>query len=197
MNDRVHRILIVEDSRALMLKLATGLRQRGYEVDEADTGEDAMTLGLNRKFDLAVIDIHMPGISGIELAEQLKREANMPFMFVSADDDSEVVKQATAHGALGYLVKPLEVAQMVPAIETALALAQDLRKLAHDDEQFNTALAVARQVNLAVGIMMERHRTDRDRAYAMLRDRARSQRRKVNDVAMELLHATEFSNFRN
>jgi two-component system, response regulator PdtaR len=195
-NDQTEqKILIAEDNRELMLKLATGLRQRGYIVSEAENGEDALTLGLNRRFDLAVIDIRLPGISGIELAQQLKREAKLPFMFLSADGQLEVVQQATAHGALGYLVKPLEISQMIPAIETALARAQDLRKLQHDDEQFNSALAVARRVSMAVGILMERHRADRDSAFTLLRDRARSQRKKVSDVAEDLLKATEFCNF--
>ena len=190
------RILIVDDSRELMFRLATGLRQRGYEVGEAETGEDALTLGLNRQFDLAVIDIHLPGISGIELALQLMREANTPFMFISADEDPTLVRDATARGALGYLVKPLEIGQMVPAIETALARAQDIRKLRHDDEQFNVALGVARRVSMAVGIIMERNHLDRDTAFALLRDRARSSRRKVSEIADEILRAIEMATFR-
>jgi AmiR/NasT family two-component response regulator len=68
-------------------------------------------------------------------------------------------------------------------------------ELRHEDERLNAALAVNRDVNQAVGIIMERHRIHRDRALDMLRDRARSERRKLRDVAVELLRATERSNF--
>ena len=105
-----------------------------------------------------------------------------------------MVLQAAQHGALGYVVKPVDIPQLVPAIEAALARAADLRELRETGGQLQTALNESREVSMAVGLLMERRRLDRRQAFDALRTTARTQRRKIGEVAQELLAAAELLN---
>ena len=92
-------------------------------------------------------------------------------------------------------LKPVTIAQVAPAIEAALARGQELRKLRETEANLNVALASGREINIAIGIVMERSRVDRQGAFDILRIHARSQRRKISDVAEEFVKAAEVINF--
>jgi two-component system, response regulator PdtaR len=187
-------LLLVDDDRLILTTLAEGLRAAGFDVIEASSGEAALRLVREAEPDLAICDVRMPGMSGLELAPKLRDQAGVPFIFLSAYGDEEAVRLATEHGALGYLVKPLDVAGMLPTIRTALVRAAEIRKLRHSEEQLNTALANSREASMAIGLLMERHHLDRAAAFELLREHARSQRRKLTDVAAQLLDAAETLN---
>jgi response regulator NasT len=187
-------LLLVDDDRLILSTLADGLRAAGFVVLEASSGEAALRLALEADPDLAICDVRMPGMSGLELAPRLQEQAGVPFIFLSAYGDEEVVRLGSEHGALGYLVKPLNVPDMLPTIRTALARAAEIRKLRHTEEQLNTALANSRDTSMAIGVLMERHRLNRGDAFELLRSHARSRRRKLTEVAAELLEAVEKTN---
>ena len=190
-------LLLVDDDRLILSTLADGLRAAGFEVLEASSGEVALRLALEADPDLAICDVRMPGMSGLELAPRLQGQAGVPFIFLSAYGDEDVVRLGSEHGALGYLVKPLNVPDMLPTIRTALARAAEIRKLRHTEEQLNTALANSREVSIAIGVLMERHRLNRGDAFELLRSHSRSKRRKLPEVAAELLEAVEKINHIN
>jgi len=187
-------ILLVDDERVILVTLSHGLRRAGYRVMEATGGEEALGLVQQEQPDLAVLDVRMPNMTGVELAQRLRDEYGVPFMFLSAYGDTDLVKLAAEHGALGYLVKPVDIPQIVPGIEAALARARDIRKLKHTEAQLNQALAGSREVSMAIGLLMERYRTDRVQALEALRRHARTQRRKIKEVAIELLVSAEVLN---
>src|SRR5206468_9875360 len=138
--------------------------------------------------------INMPGMSGLDLARRLKEHTEMPFMFLSSVDDAETARQAASHGAVGFLVKPVEATRLLPAFESALARADEIRKLRRTEANLNAALAAGRETSLAVGLLMTRFQTDRNTAFEVLRDHARSGRRKINEVAEQLVAAEELLN---
>jgi two-component system, response regulator PdtaR len=133
-------------------------------------------------------------MSGLELAATLKASTSVPFMFLSAVGDSESAREAAAHGAVGYLVKPVDAARLMPAFEAGLARADDIRQLRRTETNLNAALAAGRETSLAVGLLMGKFQTDRNTAFEVLRDHARSSRRKINEVADQLLAAEETLN---
>jgi response regulator NasT len=184
------QILLVDDDRLVLAALSEGLRAAGYRVTAAAGGEDALAIAGRGVPDLALIDVRMPGMSGIELGGRL-REAGVPFLYLSAYGDDDVVRQAVEEGALGYLVKPLDIQQIVPAIEAALHCARQFRKLRDTEAQLNAALTGSREISMAVGILMMRDRLNRDQAFEVLRSNARSQRRPIAEVAEELLGSAE------
>jgi len=183
-------ILVVDDDRLVLAALTEGLRAAGYRVTSAASGEVALGVAARDAPDVALLDVRMPGMSGIELGRSL-REQGIPFLFLSAYGDQEIVRVAAAEGALGYLVKPLDIQQIVPSIEAALARGSDIRKLRESEAQLNTALTGSRDISMAVGLLMMRDRLDREQAFDLLRSHARSQRRAVSEVAKELLDSAE------
>jgi AmiR/NasT family two-component response regulator len=184
-------ILVVDDDRLVLAALAEGLRAAGYRVTGTAGPQDAIDIAARDAPDLALLDVRMPGMSGIELGGKLRELGDIPVLFLSAYGDQEIVKQAAGEGALGYLVKPLDVQQIVPSIEAALARGRDIKKLRESEAQLNAALAGSREVSMAVGVLMMRDRLDRTQAFELLRFHARSQRRTAAEVARELLSSAE------
>lgn len=185
------RLLLADDDRLVLATLSQGLREAGYAVDTADSGEAALALAAQRPFDLTVLDIRMPGLSGIETARRLRTEYGAPALFLSAYGERELVEQAAREGGLGYVVKPVDVPQLVPAIEAALARARDLKVLAEGRSQLEQALDSGRQTSIAIGILMERRGLTEQSAFETLRATARKRRRKLEEIGRELVEATE------
>ena len=113
----------------------------------------------------------------------------MHCVFLSAYADQEFVDKATKAGALGYLVKPIDVEHVLPTIESALQRSQEINRLRDTEVQLNTALEQGRETSVAIGILMQEYHITTEQAFDMLRGQARSQRRKVASVASELVQA--------
>ena len=190
----MRKILIVDDDRVILNILAEGLRELGYDVSAAVSGADALRLAREKEHDLAVLDMRMPEMSGLEVARELKAANLAPFVFLSAFGDEVDVRDAAEAGALGYLVKPVDIPQLVPFIEAAMARGREIDLLRNTTEQLEQALRVEQKTRTAVGIIMERKGLDRQEAFDLLRARARAQRRKIGDVADELISAVEGMN---
>jgi len=193
----IRRIVLVVDDDILMLGLlGKHLQLGGFEVRIATSG--AMALAMvgdgGREPDLALLDVQMPGMDGITLAQQLQAEFGVPAMFLSGTDDAGVVAQATDGGAVGYLVKPVEIANIVPSVRAAMARADEIRQLRDNESRLTLALKAGRETGMAVGVLMERYHMDRETAFRALRDHARSNQRKLNDVAVEVLDSAESLN---
>jgi len=189
-------ILLVDDDTTLLEYISTVLRHAGYDTVEANSAPEALQRIAEREADiaLALLDINMPGMSGLDLARRLKDHTSVAFMFLSSVDDAESARQAASHGAVGFLVKPVDAGQLLPAFESALARADEIRQLRRTEANLNAALAAGRETSLAVGLLMARYQTDRNTAFEVLRDHARSTRRKVNEVAEQLVAAEELLN---
>jgi response regulator NasT len=189
-------ILVVDDDPILLDYLVTVLDHAGYDTVKAASAAEALQRVAEREADiaLALLDISMPGMSGLELALRLKEHTSVAFMFLSSVDDAETARQAASHGAVGFVVKPVDAARLLPSFESALARADEIRQLRRTEANLNAALASGRETSLAVGLLMTRFQTDRNTAFEVLRDHARSTRRKVNEVAEQLVAAEELLN---
>lgn len=185
------RVLIVDDDQHATMLLADALRRAGYEVTIAENADEALAAVAASPPDLAVLDIRMRGTSGLDLGATLRDDYSVPFIFLTLVDDEETVRRATEVGAITYLVKPLDMRHCVPAIEAALARAIELRRLRETETQLSTALRQSREISMAIGLLMERLRLDRNSAFEMLREDARRRRQKMSEVADELLRSVE------
>jgi AmiR/NasT family two-component response regulator len=180
-------LLLVEDDRLVLHTLAQGLRAAGYNTLEAQSPERAMQLAAITRPDLALLDMRLPGMSGIELGQWLKTELGVHFLFLSAYDDAETVETAASIGALGYLVKPLNVQQILPSIRTALLRAGEITRLHQAGVDLTTALHASRNISVAIGLLMERYGTEADATFEALRAYSRSRRMRVIDVADQVV----------
>jgi response regulator NasT len=187
-------ILLVDDDALLLQFLAEVLGHAGYDTVSAGSAAEAIRQIEAREPDLALLDITMPGMSGLDLARHLREHTSVPFMFLSASGDAETGKQAANYGAVGFVVKPVDAGRLMPAFEAGLARADEIRQLRRTEANLNAALAAGRETSLAVGLLMGRFQADRNTAFEVLRDHARSSRRKINEVADQLLAAEEVLN---
>lgn len=185
-------IFLVDDDRLVLATMSRGLQHSGYRVSMADSAEEAEDLlAAGVRPDLVILDVRMPGNSGLHLAQRLRSLDHIPFMMLSAFNDADTVNQANACGALSYLVKPIDVAQLGPAVAAALARASELQRLHGERDQLQTALNSERDISVAVGITMVQRQLTREAAFNVLRDAARARRCKMVLVAAEVIHDCE------
>jgi len=187
-------ILVVDDNRLVLATLTDGLSQAGYRVIDADNGDDAILLAREHKPDLALLDIRMEGKSGFDVAQYLRTQCRMPFMFLSAFSDEETVAQVEALGAVAYLVKPLDIRQIVPAVEAAFAHLEAGRSEAragHAQPHRGAASNDPAGIAMAAGVLMHRHSLHRDEALARLTRLAEAEGCGIAEQAERLLAAVE------
>jgi len=185
-------ILLVDDDRLILSTLTTGLESAGYEASTAESVDEAEHwLDHNPRPDLVLLDYSMPKRSGTELAPKLKALNNIPFIMLTAYSEKETVEEATKAGALCYLVKPVNITQVLPAINTALGRDADLKHLKKSSEMLQTALDGDRAVSVAIGIVMEKHKLSNTEAFESIRRHARSNHLRLIDVANEIIDASE------
>jgi response regulator NasT len=192
MDEKKPLILVVDDDRLVLATVVAGLRQADFDVIEADNGDDAILLARKHKPALAILDMRMQGKSGMDVARYLAANTNTGFMFLSAFGDSDIIEEATRLGALGYLVKPLDVKQIVPAVRAALVRVQEQPREPRAGARpaaIAPAAAPGREQSVAIGILMERLRLDYDRALEALRAQARSEGRSVDELAAHMVDA--------
>lgn len=167
------RILVVDDDRLVLATVVHGLAQAGYEVIDADNGDDAILLARQHKPEMALLDIRMEGKTGFDVAAYLREVCHIPFMFLSAFSDEATVAQVRALGAVAYLVKPLDVGQIVPTVDSAFARLRSEALPGAPVEVPATAAAVPTAVvpdlvAMATGIVMHRYSVPRDKARQRL-----------------------------
>lgn len=194
MTEKSNRILVVDDDRLVLATLASGLQQQGYDVATADSGAPALQQYQESTPDLVVLDYRMPGMTGPEVAREMLDMAYRPIIMLSAYDDKALVDEAVRLGVSGYLVKPVDVNQLVPSIEAALARYAEVNALLNSESDLREGLERSRMVSTAVGILMSSRDMTIDTAYDALRRLARDERRPLKDVADELVHAMDSTN---
>ena len=182
-------ILVVDDDRLVLATLTHGLTQAGYDVIDADNGDDAILLAREHRPDLALLDIRMEGMTGFDVAAYLRKSLQIPFMFLSAFSDDATVAQVQALGAVAYLVKPLDIRQIVPAVEAAFA---NIRARAPAAGPSVAAAGVLDTiVAMAVGVLMHRYSLARGPAMARLQQMADAEQQTLAVQAERLLDALE------
>ena len=184
-------ILVVDDDRLVLATLAHGLAQAGYDVIDADNGDDAILLAREHRPDLALLDIRMEGKSGFDVAAYLREYLQTPFMFLSAFADAETVAQTKALGAVASLVKPLDIGQIVPAVAAALADSRARRDAPAPVVASTPTASSEALVAMAVGVLMHRFSLARGAALERLRRLAQVDRRSDIEQAERVLEAVE------
>ena len=187
------RILIIEDDFAYGNLLEELLQSYGYLTQLAHTGKDGQQHASSAAFDLAIVDNGLPDMSGIELTQELQR-LEVPFMMLSGSADPEVVKQASVTGAHAYLIKPVSPEQLFSTLEATLRRAVEMKSLRESSARLAASASDNRKISVAVGILIQRFKLPEDEAHNRLRNKARTERRKLSEIAHELVEASELCN---
>ena len=178
------RILIAEDETIIRLDLRALLESAGFEVcGEARDGEEAVELARTRRPDLAVLDVKMPRLDGIEAAKRILDDRPIPIVMVTAYGEQELVARAVEAGVFGYLVKPFRETDLLPAIETARARYEELAALREEAESLAEALAARKSIERAKGLLMQKEGLSEGDAFARLRSASQVSGRPLKVVA--------------
>jgi two-component system, response regulator PdtaR len=182
------RILIAEDETIIRLDLKHLLERGGFEVcAEARDGEEAVALAASEQPDLAVLDVKMPRLDGIEAARRILAERPIPIVMLTAYGQEELVARAVEAGVFGYLVKPFREDDLLPAIHAARARHAELEALREEAESLAEALATRKVVERAKGLLMERDGLSEQDAFARLRRASQVSGRPMKVVAEALI----------
>jgi response regulator NasT len=184
-------VLVVDDDAQLLALLSGALHAAGYAVRLATSAPMAIELlrENERAPDLIMVDMHMPQMSGLQLL-QAAAAAHLPFLMMSASGGASFVQRAVAQGAVGYLVKPLELNQLIPAVMTAIARGREIVALRENARRLTATLQENRETAMAVGVLMERHGVSGEAALARMRQHAAAAGQVLPEVAAEVLRHT-------
>ncbi|MEK8025200.1 MAG: hypothetical protein RLY78_3161 [Pseudomonadota bacterium] len=197
------KILVVDDDRLVLATVVHGLSQAGYQVIDADNGDDAILMARQHKPDLALLDIRMEGKTGFDVAAYLREYLHVPFMFLSAFADDDTTRKVRELGAVAYLVKPLDITQIVPTVAAAMANIQArLPGAMADTKEPATAAGLASVmpglrlgaqdvIPMAVGVLMHRYSLQRGQALERLQRLALDEGRPLLEQAERLVDAIE------
>jgi len=178
------RILVAEDETIIRLDLKDLLERAGFEVcAEARDGEEAVELARSERPDLALMDVKMPRLDGIEAAKRILEERPIPIVMLTAYGQQELVARAAEAGVFGYLVKPFREQDLLPAIHTAQARHAELQTLREEAESLQEALAARKVIERAKGLLMEKERLTEDEAFSRLRRAAQASQRPLKVIA--------------
>jgi response regulator NasT len=182
------RIVIAEDEAIIRLDLRETLEEEGYEV-VADTGRGDTVIELVRQHqpDVAIFDIKMPGLDGLDAARVVSSEKICPVVMLTAFSQREVIEQARDAGALAYLVKPFQKTDLVPAIELAIGRFLEMKTLSGERDALDEQLELRKMLDRAKGLLIDKHSLTEQLAFDFIQKMAMSKRMKMRDVAAAVL----------
>ena len=186
------RVLVAEDETIIRLDLRGLLEAAGFEVcAEARDGEEAIRLARSEQPDLAILDVKMPRLDGIEAARRILDERPIPIVMVTAYAERDLVSRAVEAGVFGYLVKPFRETDLLPAIETARARHEELAELRDEAESLAEALAARKAIERAKGLLMAKEGLSEADAFARLRKASQVSGRPLKVIAEAVVATLE------
>lgn len=182
------RVVIAEDESIIRLDLRESLEEEGYEVvGEAGRGDEAIELVRSLSPDVAILDIKMPGMDGIQAAREINTERACAVLLLTAFSQRDLIQQASDAGALAYLVKPFQRSELVPAIEMALGRFRELRAVEQTAADLQDRLEARKVIDRAKGVLQDRDGMTESDSYRYLQSQAMEQRSTMQAVAQDIL----------
>jgi response regulator NasT len=182
------RVVIAEDEAIIRLDLRETLEEEGYEViGEAGRGDVALDLIRELKPDLAILDVKMPGMDGLEVARMIGDEKICGVLVLTAFSQREIIEQARDAGALAYLVKPFQKSDLIPAIEVAIWRFRELQALNGQMEVLGEQLEARKVIDRAKGRLIDEFGLKEQEAFSFIQRTAMKDRSRMRDVAEKIL----------
>ena len=187
-----YRVLIVEDDEAVALGVASILRGAGHEdVQIVASGEQSIAVAGDFRPDVALVDLRLPGMDGIETTRQLVKNHALAVIIMTAYADPQFVKGAAEVGAYAYLLKPVTKEALCANLELAVVRSNEFVVLRKEAEDTKSALEVRKLAERAKYVLMGRLSLSEEEAFAHIKQKCRNQNKTLKQVAAEILVADE------
>ncbi|MEM9466139.1 MAG: response regulator [Actinomycetota bacterium] len=181
-------VVIAEDEAIIRMDLAEVLREEGYDVvAECGRGDDAVRLVAEHRPDLALLDVKMPGLTGIDAARAITADGDTAVVMLTAFSQRELIHEASDAGAMAYLVKPYQREDLVPAVELAIARRREAAALRDELLAVEQRFEERKTIDRAKGQLIDTHGLSEADAFQFLQRSAMSSRRRMIDVATDVL----------
>ena len=190
MEQKSLRLVIADNESLIRMDLREMLEEAGHEiVGEAMDGRKAVVLTRSHRPDLVIMDIKMPQMDGIAAAKKMAEEKLAPVLLLTAFSQPEIVEKAKASGVLGYLVKPVQEAQLFPAMEIARSRWQEMQDMEAELAGLRDTLEARKTLDRAKGILMAMHHLSEPEAYRRIQQYAMMKRKTLKEIAEAVVKA--------
>ncbi len=187
-------VVIAEDEAIIRLDLKESLEAEGYAViGETGRGDEAIDLVRTLQPDLAILDIKMPGMNGIDVAKVISDEGLSAVILLTAFSQQDLIQEASNAGVLAYLVKPFQRSDLVPSIELALGRFKEISGLKQETIMLRESLEARKLIDRAKGLLIDKYGLKESDAYRYLQKKAMEDRTTIKAVAEDIL--TDTSHF--
>jgi len=177
------RILVAEDESLIRLDIVETLTEAGYDVvAQAGDGEEAVELANSQEIDLAVLDVKMPKLDGISVASKLQ-EHSIPVVMLTSFSDADLVSEASAAGAMAYVVKPFGANDLLPAIQIALSRGQEFIDLENEIADLSERLETRKLLDRAKGLLQQKMKLSEPESYRWMQKASMDRRLTIAQVA--------------
>jgi len=184
----VKRILVVEDESIVLLDITIMLKDAGFDVvGHARNGEKAIELAHALQPDLVLMDIKMPKMNGLKASDVISNTFQIPVLLLTAFSQRDYIDEAKRANIVGYLVKPITEANLIPAVEIALLQAANTKKYQERNAQLDETLTNRKVIEKAKGIIMKRKNVTEEIAYNKLRRLSMDKQLSMETVARRII----------
>ncbi|SDN90224.1 response regulator receiver and ANTAR domain protein [Psychrobacillus sp. OK028] len=182
------RILIAEDESIIRMDIKLMLQDQGYEVvGEAGDGDKAIELAFLHKPDLTLMDIKMPKINGLQASNIIANQLDLPILIITAYSQKEFVEKAQQDNIVGYLVKPISEANLLPAVEIALHQSEKAKRLKQEIKAAKQEVEKRKLIERAKGLLMQTEDMTESEAFKRIRESSMSRQMTMESVAKEII----------
>ena len=186
------RVLIADDESVIRMDLREMLTEAGYEVAaEAGSGDEALAAARAHRPDIAVVDIKMPGMDGIDAARAMIEEGICPVVLLTAYGQPELLARAKEAGVFGYVTKPFEERDLLPAIEIARSRYDEVTGLKQQVGDLQQAIETRKLVERAKGILMETQGLTEKQAFRRIQQESMNRRKSMREIAEAVILASD------
>jgi AmiR/NasT family two-component response regulator len=186
------RIAVADDEIDMLQYLQDALPRLGHQVVcAAENGRELVRRCRELQPDLIITDIKMPDMDGLDAAEELYREGPFPVIVVSAYHDPEFIERAGQNHILAYLVKPVELEDLGPAITVVSRRFDEFQALRQEANDLRHALEDRKLIERAKGILMKYAQIDEPAAFRRLQKVASSKNKRLVEVAEMIITTLE------
>ncbi len=172
---------------AILEMLAHACGSHYQIVGQVKTGFEAVALVKAVRPQLILLDIHMPGLDGLEALKQIVPLKTTAVVLMTGDTDPVKAREAMDFGASGYILKPFEVSQLMPALETAWHSFQTTSTLVQEVAKLTDSLKTRKLLDQAKGILMEQQGMTEDQAHKTLQKMSQDQAISLQEVCRSLI----------